>query len=147
MGPDRLLSLAIHATRERRALDHPPPTASRSKGQKVMPALVHCEAVSRNAFFRDSTEAKIPEIEVGSGMTGPNLKALVMEKSHASCPPLEHRGTQTSAGRRETLAESERAIFINGVTGDEKARFLQNCGEVGSVISSRVDDVPNEVMT
>ena len=43
MGPDRLLSLAIHATTERRASDHPPPTASKITGQKVMPALVHCE--------------------------------------------------------------------------------------------------------
>ena len=59
-GPDRLLSLAIHATTERRASDHPPPTATRVKGQKVMPALVHCEAVPRNAFFRDSTGVKMP---------------------------------------------------------------------------------------
>ena len=106
MGPDRLLSLAIHATTERRASDQPSPTASRIKGQKVMPALVHCEAVSRKAFFRDSTEVKMPEVDVGSGRVGPNLKALVMEKSHASGPPLGPRGTQTSAGRREAFARS-----------------------------------------
>ena len=88
MGPDRLLSLAIHATTERTASDHPPPTVSRIKGPKVMPALVHCEAVPRNAFFRDSTEEKMPAVDVGSERAGPNLKALVMEKSHASCPPL-----------------------------------------------------------
>ena len=99
-------SLAIHATTERRASDHPPPTASRIKGQKVTPALEHCEAVPRNVFIRDSTELKMPAVDVESERAGPNLKALVMEKSHASCPPLGPRGTQTSAGWREASAGS-----------------------------------------
>ena len=40
-----------------------------------------------------------------------------------------------------------KAIIINGVTGDEKARFLQNSSKLGSIISSRMDDVSNEVVT
>ena len=104
MGPDRLLSLAIHATTDRRASDHPPPTASRTKGQKVMPALVHCKAVSRNAFFRDSTEAKIPAVDVGSGRAGPNLKAFdgeipcLLSPTRASWDPDIGRPTRNIGG-------------------------------------------------
>ena len=86
MGPERLLSLAIHATTERRASDHPPPTASRTSGQKVMPAWVHREAVLRNAFLLDSTEVTIPAKVAGSERAGPSRKSLVMKKSHASWP-------------------------------------------------------------
>ena len=57
-GPDRLLSLAIQATTERRALDHPPPTASRTSEKKVMPAWVVCEAAPRNSFLRVSHRSK-----------------------------------------------------------------------------------------
>ena len=86
----------------------------------MKPALVHCEAVSRKAFFRDSTEVKMPEVDEGSGRVGPNLQALVMEKSHASGPPLGPRGTQTSAGRREAFARSGR-VRVWGARGSDCA--------------------------
>ena len=63
----RLLSLAIHDTTERRASDHPPPTASITRGQKLMPAREHCEAVSRKTLLRVSTEEKTPTKAAGSG--------------------------------------------------------------------------------
>ena len=106
----------------------------------------------RKAFFRNSTEEKMPDVEEASGRGGPNLKALVTEKSHASGPPLGPRGTHTSAGRREVLAGSGKsgsggAILINRVTRNKKARLLKNCSQVGTIISSRVDDVKDEVVT
>ena len=45
IGLDRLLSLVIQETTDRRLSDHPPPTASRTRGQKVTPAWVHWEAI------------------------------------------------------------------------------------------------------
>ena len=70
--------------------------------------------------FRDSTEAKMPAVDVGSGRAGPNLKALVMEKSHASCPPLWDpdigRPARNIAGSGGSGTGG--AIIDNGVSGD-----------------------------
>ena len=102
-----LLSLAIQETTERRLSDHPSRTAaSRTRGQNEMPAWVHREAVPRNEFLRDSTEAKMLARSEGSGREEPSRRALEMEKSQASWPPLGPRGTQTSAGRREEVEGS-----------------------------------------
>ena len=81
---DRLLSLAIQATTDQRASDHPPPTASSTSGQKVMFAWAQWEDVLRNEFFRDSTEGKTFAKDAGSDMAGPRRRALVTEKSQAS---------------------------------------------------------------
>ena len=91
MGQDRLLSQAIHATTDRRAWDHPPPSTSSTGGQKMMPAWVHWDAVLRNAFLRDSTEVKIPAKAARSDWAGPRRKALVMEISRASWPSEKRR--------------------------------------------------------
>ena len=131
VGPDRLVSLAINATTERRASEHPPPTASRTSGQKVRPAWVHLAAAWRNVFLRDSTEAKTPAMAVGSARAGPIRKALVMEESHASWPPLGPRGTQTSARRRDAVPGSRGvrvrgAVIVDGILWNQEARLFQN---------------------
>ena len=57
-GPDRLVSLAIHATTERRASDHPPPTASSTSGQKVKPAWVLWAVFKEERVFAGLNRSK-----------------------------------------------------------------------------------------
>ena len=65
---------------------------------------------------------------------------------------LGPRGTQTSAGRREALAGLDGSgsggrSSSMGSRGIKRPGFLQNRSKVGSVISGRMDDVSNKVMT
>ena len=74
-----------------------------------MPAWVHWEAVFRIEFLRDSTEAKMLARAEGSAREEPSWRALAMEKSQASWPPLGSPRDQTSAGRREDVDGSGRS--------------------------------------
>ena len=102
-------------------------------------------------MFRKPFLRKTSTKAAGSDRACPRRKALVVEKSQASWPPLGPRGTQTSAGRREGEEGSEGSglggtVIVRGVTRDEEPRLLQDRAKAYPVIGGRMDNISDQVV-
>ena len=116
-----------------------------------MPALAHCEAVSRKPLLWVSTDENTLEKAAGSGVDGPRRKALVTEKSHASGFPLGPLGTHTSAGRREEEEGSGGSgsggrSQSSGSRGIRRPGFFQDGTKPSLKVGCRVNHVTNHIV-
>ena len=121
------------------------------KRQNENASLGALRGSTEERVFRDSTEAKMLAKADGSGREEPSRRALAMEKSQASWPPLgAPRDPDVSwaprGGGRIGQVWIRGAIVVNGVSWDQEARLFQDCSKVGSVICSRMNHVSHQIV-